>query len=1069
VRNRRRAYRDQVDDEDEDLASVHDRLDDLTRQLERMAQAGFAQAAPAPAPAFSTAPPPPRERAPAADPRAQDRVADALARLDRRLDQVITEGRQAAQDFARQDFARQDFGRPQARYASPRQAAPPQQPAPAPAQKRGPASWAEQISARQRALDGVAAQAAPAAAPAFAPAAPEPAAWNAAHDLAGVQQQLYEINHQISSLHHPYENAINALRQDLAEIGRALTEAMPRRAIETLETEVRALSERVGQSRQAGAEGQSLAVVEQELAEVRDALRHLTPAESLVGFEDAVRGLSQKIDMIAETAQAPGGDPRAFKQLEQAVTSLRGVVSNVASDGALAQLSAEVHGLAAQFERAAAESSSEALTRLESRVAALMESGRVVPPELEASIRELSERLDRAQLSQGDQLALGALEDRIAKLSEKLEASNARLSQLDAVERGLADLLVHLEETKAGSRTLRATPPAEPQPEPAVPHRPAPAAPAQAPVHTPAPATAESPLDLIPEMVTAEAPTAPQYAQEAPSTELAPLAPRAAPLAEAEYMPPAAPQPRPRGRGMPGGPARQPIDPNLPPDTPLEPGSGVPRVRPGSAAARIAASEAALSGFKHSAADPASKSAAIAAARNAAKSAYLDTPVKAPKQPREKSRGFWPFKKNKAAGEPQLSAPVPVSVPMPAPAPASMPPPMAASQMPGSPIPASHVPDAPLPRGQRVRLFLKKVLIATCVAIIVAGTAMTAMDYLFTDIPPLPNVENLGNSDAPRSDAPKSTPGNAPRTTPVPSRPMPGPQGSLIVPQGADPEATGQIGNMTSFFDPSTVIAPKQQNPDVTGSIARKTPPAQAPAAAKAPEAIAPTGKPHIDALPASISPALRHALAASDPAAEYELGIRYAEGRGLPQSTAEAARWLERAAHAGFAPAQFRFAGLNEKGDGLKKDVQTARKLYLAAAGKGHAKAMHNLAVLYAEGVDGKPDYKAAAQWFQKASNYGVTDSQYNLAILYARGIGLTANLAESYRWFALAAAAGDGEAAKKRDEVAARLDQKTLAMAKAAAQGFAPDREPDEAINLKAPPGGWDKAPAAQAKAKR
>ena len=1064
-----------MDDEDEDLASVHDRLDDLTRQLERMAQAGFAQAAPAPAPApaFSTAPPQ-RAPTPTADPRAQDRVADALARLDRRLDQVITEGRQAAQDFARQDFARQDFGRQQARYAPPpRPAAPPQQPAPAPAQKRGPASWAEQISARQRALDGVAAQAAPAAAPAFAPAAPEAPAWNAAHDLAGVQQQLYEINHQISSLHHPYENAINALRQDLAEIGRALTEAMPRRAIETLEAEVRALSERVGQSRQAGAEGQSLAVVEQELAEVRDALRHLTPAESLVGFEDAVRGLSQKIDMIAETAQAPGGDPRAFKQLEQAVTSLRGVVSNVASDGALAQLSAEVHGLASQFERAAAESSSEALTRLESRVAALMESGRVVPPELEASIRELSERLDRAQLSQGDQLALGALEDRIAKLSEKLEASNARLSQLDAVERGLADLLVHLEETKTGSRTLRATPPAEPQPEPAVPHRPAPVAPAQAPILAPAPATADSPLDLIPEMVTAEGHPAPQYVQEAPSTELAPLAPRAAPLAEAEYMPPPAPQPRPRGKGMPGVPARQPIDPNLPPDTPLEPGSGAPRVRPGSAAARIAASEAALSGFKHSASDPASKSAAIAAARNAAKSAYLDTPVKAPKQPREKSRGFWPFKKNKAAGEPQLSAPAmsaPMPAPMPTAAPASMPPsmpsPMPASQIPASQIPASHVPDAPLPRGQRVRLFLKKVLIATCVAIIVAGTAMTAMDYLFPDIPPLPNVENLGTSEAPRSDAPKSTPANAPRTTPVPSRPMPGPQGSLIAPQGADPEATGQIGNMASFFDPSTVIAPKQQNPDVTGSIGRKTPTAPAPAK---PETVAPTGKPHIDALPASISPALRHALAASDPAAEYELGIRYAEGRGLTQSTAEAARWLERAANAGFAPAQFRLAGLNEKGDCVRKDLQNARRLYLAAAGKGHAKAMHNLAVLYAEGVDGKADYKAAAQWFQKASNYGVTDSQYNLAILYARGIGIPANLAESYRWFTLAASAGDAEAAKKRDEVAARLDPKTLAAAKAAAASFTAERESDEAVNLKAPPGGWDKAPAAQVKAKR
>jgi localization factor PodJL len=389
--------------------------------------------------------------------------------------------------------------------------------------------------------------------------------------------------------------------------------------------------------------------------------------------------------------------------------------------------------------------------------------------------------------------------------------------------------------------------------------------------------------------------------------------------------------------------------------------------------------------------------------------------------------------------------------------------------MPSSMLADDRMDDVLPSRGTRVRLFLKKVLIATSVAIIVVGTALTAVDLLFPDIPPLPNVETLGTPDAASR--------NVPKTTPAPGRPMPSPQGSLMVPQDADPEATGQIGRMPSFFDPSMVIAPKPQG-DVTGSIARKMPAAPAPSPAlgpalgptsgpaKTPDAIVPIGKPHIDALPASISPAMRHALAASEPSAEYELAIRYAEGRGVPQSTAEAARWLERAAHSGFAPAQFRLAGLNEKGDGLRKNTQAARKLYLAAASKGHAKAMHNLAVLYAEGVDGKPDYKVAAQWFQKASMYGVTDSQYNLAILYARGIGIPANLAESYRWFAMAAAGGDNEAAKKRDEVAARLDSKTLAMAKAAAQAFIPDREPDEAINLKAPPGGWDKAPVAQAR---
>ena len=78
---------------------------------------------------------------------------------------------------------------------------PPQQP---PAPKRGPASWAEQISARQRALDGGAAQ----PAPALAPAAPQPAAWTASHDLASVEQQLHQLNTQISTLHQPYENAL---------------------------------------------------------------------------------------------------------------------------------------------------------------------------------------------------------------------------------------------------------------------------------------------------------------------------------------------------------------------------------------------------------------------------------------------------------------------------------------------------------------------------------------------------------------------------------------------------------------------------------------------------------------------------------------------------------------------------------------------------------------------------------------------------------------------------------------------------------------------------------------------
>jgi localization factor PodJL len=74
--------------------------------------------------------------------------------------------------------------------------------------------------------------------------------------------------------------------------------------------------------------------------------------------------------------------------------------------------------------------------------------------------------------------------------------------------------------------------------------------------------------------------------------------------------------------------------------------------------------------------------------------------------------------------------------------------------------------------------------------------------------------------------------------------------------------------------------------------------------------------------------------------------------------------------------------------------------------------------------------------------------------------------NLAESYKWFALASARGDQDAARKRDEVAARLDPQTLMAAKLAVQTFVAEREPDEAINLRVPPAGWDRPLAQPAK---
>ena len=44
----------------------------------------------------------------------------------------------------------------------------------------------------------------------------------------------------------------------------------------------------------------------------------------------------------------------------------------------------------------------------------------------------------------------------------------------------------------------------------------------------------------------------------------------------------------------------------------------------------------------------------------------------------------------------------------------------------------------------------------------------------------------------------------------------------------------------------------------------------------------------------------------------------------------------------------------------------------------------------------------------------------------------------------------------------MAGRLDQQSLVAAKLAVQTFTPDLPPDDAMNVKVPPGGWDKASA-------
>jgi localization factor PodJL len=244
---------------------------------------------------------------------------------------------------------------------------------------------------------------------------------------------------------------------------------------------------------------------------------------------------------------------------------------------------------------------------------------------------------------------------------------------------------------------------------------------------------------------------------------------------------------------------------------------------------------------------------------------------------------------------------------------------------------------------------------------------------------------------------------------------------------------------------PVEAAAPATANPADSHDKAAATP----QDGSTAPAAIMPVPD---DAGPAP----LREAAEGGDPKAIFEIGSRYADGRGVTSDMKTAAKWYAEAAGLGYAPAEYRIGNFYEKGIGVERDIAKAKEWYVKAANQGNAAAMHNLGVLYAMGADGAVDNDSAVRWFEKAAELGVKDSQFNLGILAAKGVGMPQNLEESYKWFALVAKTGDKDAAAKRDEVANSLRPEQLQKARATAELWKA-KPVDQAANIVDIPDAW------------
>ena len=147
---------------------------------------------------------------------------------------------------------------------------------------------------------------------------------------------------------------------------------------------------------------------------------------------------------------------------------------------------------------------------------------------------------------------------------------------------------------------------------------------------------------------------------------------------------------------------------------------------------------------------------------------------------------------------------------------------------------------------------------------------------------------------------------------------------------------------------------------------------------------------------------------AQGDAPAQFNLGLMYDNGQGVPQDYTEAAKWYRRAAAQGDAPAQFNLGVMYGNGEGVPQDYAEAAKWYRRAAAQGHASARFNLGLMYGKGEGVPQDYMEAAKWYRRAAAQGDAPAQFNLGVMYGNGEGVPQDYAEAAKWYRRAAAQG-------------------------------------------------------------
>ena len=164
---------------------------------------------------------------------------------------------------------------------------------------------------------------------------------------------------------------------------------------------------------------------------------------------------------------------------------------------------------------------------------------------------------------------------------------------------------------------------------------------------------------------------------------------------------------------------------------------------------------------------------------------------------------------------------------------------------------------------------------------------------------------------------------------------------------------------------------------------------------------------------------------------ADFQKGLAAAQSGDFATALRE---WTPLAVQ-GHADAQFNLGVMYYNGKGVPQDYKTAVKWYTLAAEQGDADAQFNLGLMYYNGLGVPQDYKTALNWYTLAAEQGVADAQYNLGWMYYKGQGVPQDYVYAHMWRNVVASNGY-ETGDLRDEVAKEMTADQIEKAEQLAQ---------------------------------